>query len=288
MSRRIFAIVFFITAFLAASGNLSPAFAELNGSYRGVDDAEGVKLVFSGREKTLSVELSGGVAGDVSFKAEALETGAEGKGVWRGRDAYFIFTEEPLGVSLVVIPLGPDDTALAGETEAMIFVRSDVVVPPRPARYVPPPAGPGGTIDPRAFVESYAFWPSVNVAYGYDMVRGRYRTLIRLHPVVQADILWKLCRAGSSSSALAEALRGQEVSCADVLSSIGRMVKPGGSVEPFNRFRRDVEAQKAALVEAIVCSIDYRRNDPECKASGARVAQAAASLETVKTVLSRY
>lgn len=288
MSRRIFAILFCLAAAMATISGANPAFAELKGSYRGVDDAEGMTLVFSGGGGALSGRITGGKAGDVSFSGGALETGAEAKGKWRGKDAYMIFTEEPLGVSLVVVPLGPGDVALTGETEAMVFIREGVVAPPRPARYVPPPAGPGGTMDPRAFVESYAFWPSLNVAYGYDMVRGRYRTLIRLHPVVQADILWKLCRANESSTALAEALRGQEVTCNDVLSAIGRMVKPGGSIEPFNRFRKDVEEQKAALVEAIVCSIDYRRNDPECKIAGARVAQAAVSLETVKSVLSRY
>ncbi|MEO0363129.1 MAG: hypothetical protein AAF322_18550, partial [Pseudomonadota bacterium] len=153
----------------------------------------------------------------------------------------------------------------------------------------PPPDGPGANIDPRSFVESYAFWPPRSVGYGYGMVRSRYQTLIRLHPVVQADILWKMCRAPSPPGALGDALRGQGVTCDDVLATFGAMMRPGGAgVEAFNAFRRDVEAQKAALVEAIRCSIDYRRNDPACKRSGARVAKAAVSLVTVKTVLDRY
>ncbi|WP_340110165.1 hypothetical protein [Pikeienuella sp. HZG-20] len=285
MSRRLVAVLFSI---LIAIGLCGPALAELSGDYRGIDAADGMKLTLSssgGRISGRLTESSGAVA---TFTANPLPSGAEARTVRNGRDVYFIFNEEPLGVSLVVLPLGPNDTASPAETEAMFFLRAGVAQPPRPSRYVPPPEGPGGTIDPRAFVESYAFWPSANVAYGYAMVRGRYRTLIRLHPVVQADILWKLCRADTSPAVLEEALRGQSTTCGDVLAAFGRMLKPGGSVEPFNRFRKDVEAQKAALVEAIVCSIDYRRNDPECKRAGARVAKAAVSLVTVKSVLERY
>lgn len=276
---------FFLVFWPFAAG---AAFADLQGAYRGVDAAEGMRLVLSGSGGRLSGEVTKPGGAGATFTADRLESGAEAKASWNGRNAWFIFTEEPLGVSMVVIPLGPNDVGIVAETEAMLFVREGVVQPPRPARYVPPPAGPGGTIDPRAFIESYSFWPSTNVAYGYGMVRGRYRTLIRMHPVVMTDILWKLCRANNASSALADALRGQEVTCNDVLRAFGRMVRPGASIEPFNRFRKDVEAQKAALVEAIVCSVDYRRNSPTCKRAGARVAKAAVSLETVKSVLARY
>lgn len=284
MSKRLFAALFSLLAWLAAG----PAAAELRGGYRGVDAAEGMRLSFSGSGGQISGELSGPGGSRVAFTANRLDSGAEAKSTFKGRPVYFIFTEEPLGVSVIAIPLGPGDTAMADQTEAMVFIRDGVVEPPRPARYVSPPGGPGGTIDPRAFVESYAFWPSVNVGYGYSMVRGRYRTLIRLHPLVQTDILWKLCRAPTATAVLSDALRGQGVTCDDVLNAFGGMLRPGGTVDAFNRFRRDVETQKAELVEAIVCSNDYRRNDPVCKRSGARVAEAAVSLETAKSVLGRY
>ncbi|MEM7525802.1 MAG: hypothetical protein AAF360_19015 [Pseudomonadota bacterium] len=199
------------------------------------------------------------------------------------------FTEEALGVSVVTIPMTEDDALITDQTKAMVFLRDDIETPERPTRYLPPPTGPGANMDPRSFVESYSFWPAQAVGYGYGMVRGRYRTLIRLHAVVQADILWKMCRSPVAPASLTEALRGQGVTCSDVLDVFGRMMRPGGGgVEAFNAFRRDVEAQKAALVEAIRCSIDYRRNDPACKRAGARVAKAAVSLVTVKTVLARY
>lgn len=267
----------------------APARAELRGAYFGVDAAAGMRLEFAAAGNGLAAALAWPDGTRTEFAAERTPTGAEAVvATPEGGKALWIATEEALGLSFVMVPLGEGDLPQPAGTVAWLFLREGVAPPPRPARYVLPPEGPGGTIDPRAFVESYSFWPSKNVAWGYEMVRGRYRTLIRLHPVVQADILWKLCRGDASPAALAEALRGQGVSCDDVLAAFGRMLRPGGSIEPFNAFRRDAEAQKAALVEAIHCSLDYRRNAPECRRAGARVAVAATALETVKTVLARY
>lgn len=214
-----------------------------------------------------------------------LPTGAEADvETERGR-TFLLFSSTALGVRMSAIPYDAEDNLVIDRAASLSFLRDGVPLPPTPSRYVAPPQSPGGTIDPAAFVDSYAFWPSANVGYGYEMVRGRYRTLIRLHAVVQSDILWKMCQAQTAPAAMADALRGQGVTCQDVLASVGAMLRDGGA---FTRFKADSEAQKAQLVEAIRCSIDYRRNDPECKASGARVAAAAVSMETVRGVLARY
>ena len=170
-------------------------------------------------------------------------------------------------------------------TPKLLFLREDLELPTLPARYIEPPQQPGGTIDPEAFIESYAFWSSESVSYGFGMVRGRYRTLIRLHATVQADILWKMCQSQAAPAELAEALRGQGVNCQDVLFKIDTAIQSG---EAFNRFKADVLTQKNQLTEAIRCSIDYRRNSQDCKQAGARIAAAAVSLETVASVLRRY
>jgi hypothetical protein len=264
------------------------AMADLIGGYRGIDAAEGMRLQFSEEGELLNGTLTDNRGGSQPFSANRLEGGAEATIDQGGRQVYFFMTEEPLGVSVLAIPVSPEGGLISEQTEALVFLKDGVDTPPAPRRFIPPPQGPGGTVDPLAFVDSYAFWPSLNVGYGYEMVRGRYRTLIRLHSVVQTDIVWKLCRGSQSSVGLAEALRGQGVTCDDVLSTFERMMRSDRSVETMNSYRRDVEAQKQALIEAIRCSIDYRRNDPECKRAGARVAKAATSLETVKTVLSRY
>ncbi|MGB0412471.1 MAG: hypothetical protein ACPGFA_12840, partial [Pikeienuella sp.] len=221
----------------------------------------------------------------ILFSADALPTGAETEVETPEGKTFILLTISPFGVRMSAIPYDDTDDLIINRAASLSFLRAGVELPPTPKRYVAPPQSPGGTIDPAAFVESYAFWPSASVGYGYEMVRGRYRTLIRLHAVVQTDILWKMCKAQTAPAAMADALRGQGVTCQDVLANVGRMLKAG---EPFTRFKADSEAQKIQLVEAIRCSIDYRRNDPECKASGARVAQAAVSMQTVRGVLSRY
>ena len=289
MTPKKLAVFFFAVAWCFGFG----ASAELRGGYNGLDEAAEMRLEFAREEDRVVGVFTDADGARIPFDADPLETGAETIIERNGRRAYMLFTEEPLGLTLVVIPVvgedGDDDVALnTRDAVAYGFLKDGVAAPPRPARYVQPPQGPGGTIDPQAFVESYAFWPSKNVGYGYGMVRSRYRTLIRLHAVVQTDILWKLCRAPSPPAGLADALRGQGVTCGDVLSAFARFIRPGASVEVYNRYRADVETQKAALVEAIRCSIDYRRSDPECKRVGARVSRAAVSMETVKSVLSRY
>lgn len=284
MTTRLIAALSFLTALMMAAA----ASAELAGGYRGLDAAEGMRLEFSGGGERITGVFIDKSGARIGFDADALETGGETIVRKDGRPLYMLFTEEPLGLTVVTIPMTDQQELITPETEAYAFLKDGVDLPPKPARYVQPPSGPGGTIDPRAFVDSYGFWPPVNVAYGYEMVRGRYRTLIRLHPVVQTDILWRMCRTRASQAVLADALRGQGASCDDVLSTFARMMKPGDAVSAYNRFRSDLEAEKAALVEAIRCSIDYRRADPKCMVAGQRVAEAATSLQTVKSVLSRY
>ncbi|MEO1612644.1 MAG: hypothetical protein AAFU55_09905 [Pseudomonadota bacterium] len=281
-----------ILSFLAFLLSATAATAELRGLYNGLEAASGMRLEFSPASDTAAEGVLRDRDGAVRpFEVELLDNGGEAVIERAGQRIYALFVEEPLGLTAIFIPMAENDELMTANTEAMVFLKDGVAPPPKAARYVPPPTGPGGTIDPQAFVESYAFWPSENVGYGYEMVRGRYRTLIRLHPIVLADVLWKMCRSQSAPTGLAEALRGQGVNCQDVLAAYARIIGAGGgggSVAAYNRYRADLDAERAALVEAIRCSIDYRRNDPECMASGKAVAKRAVSLDTVRAVLARY
>lgn len=275
----------FVTALLCLLAFAVPAAADLAGAYKGVAGASGMRLQFV-REGDVYQGLFADRSGASHvFEAEVLDSGAETVLEIDGRRLFVRFTPEGAGVQMVTVPFDAEGALAPRNAQSLVFLDEAMELPPVPTRYVDPPQSPGGTIDPEAFVESYAYWPADGVAYGYGMVRDRYRTLIRLHPLVQADILWKMCQSRAAPAGLAEALRGQGVDCQAVLSAIGAAMEAG---EPFNRFKRDVLAEKRELTEAIRCSIDYRRNGAACRASGARVAQAAVSLETVKTVLSRY
>jgi len=264
----------------------APAVAQgLEGVYKGVAAATGMRLQFARAGEIYEGLFADRTGGSQVFEAAAIEIGAEGVIDRQGRQVFMRFVIDGPGLQMVSIPIDENGDMIVENTQTLLFIREDLDLPPLPTRYVDPPTAPGGTIDPEAFVDSYAFWPPESVSYGFGMVRGRYRTLIRLHATVQTDILWKMCQSQAAPAELAEALRGQGVTCQDVLSTIDRAA---AQVEPFNRFKADVLAQKAELTEAIVCSIDYRRNDPVCKKAGARVAAAAISLETVGTVLKRY
>lgn len=272
--------VAFLTLFATASAQTN-----LAGGFRGVDDADGMRLEIALTDDGYEGVWVDKAGARVLFDADILPTGAETDVETEAGRTFLLFSATSLGVRMSAIPYDADDNLVIERAASLSFLRDGVELPPTPSRYVQPPQTPGGTIDPAAFVDSYAYWPSASVGYGYEMVRGRYRTLIRLHAVVQSDILWKMCQAQTAPAAMADALRGQGVTCQDVLTSVGAMLQDGGA---FTRFKADTETQKAQLVEAIRCSIDYRRNDPECKASGARVAAAAVSMETVRGVLSRY
>lgn len=263
----------------------SASAAELAGAFKGIAAAQGMRLQFALEGDAYQGLFSDRAGGSHVFQADVLPEGAETILDIDGRRLFMSFTPDGPGVRMVSIPLDEGGDLEVRNAQALIFIRETIDLPPRPTRYIEPPASPGGTIDPEAFIESYAFWPAEAVSYGYSMVRSRYRTLIRLHALVQTDIVWKMCQAQVAPTGLAEALRGQGVDCTQLLSKMGQALRDG---EPFNRFKQDVLEQKQALTLAIRCSLDYRRNDPECKRSGARVAQAAVSMETVKSVLSRY
>ena len=277
----------FLAFFVLALALVAPitAVADLSGAYRGVAAAQGMRLQFAREGEIYQGLFSDRSGGSHVFEAEVLAEGAETLMEVDGRQLFLSFTADGPGVRMVSIPLDEAGEMIVRNAQALIFINEAIEMPPRPTRYIEPPTSPGGTIDPEAFIESYAFWPAEGVSYGYGMVRTRYRTLIRLHALVQTDIIWKMCQAQVAPAGLAEALRGQGVDCSDVLSTMGAALRNG---EPFNRFKQDVLAQKKALTLAVRCSIDYRRNDPECMASGKRVAQAAVSMETVASVLARY
>jgi hypothetical protein len=149
---------------------------------------------------------------------------------------------------------------------------------------MPPPTTPPRAIEPRSFVSSYPFWPPLSVAMAYEALEPRFRSVVKLYPLVQADLLWKLCASPQRTPGIAEALRGQGLGCAEVASAFDAMQRGDG----FNRFKRDVAADAAILIDALGCADDLRRTDPACARAGRETAARAVSMETAATVLERY
>lgn len=270
---------------LALSALAAPAArAELSGSYFGLDAAEGMTLRIARQGEGFTGEFRDGRGGATPFEANDVLGAAEAALTIDGGAVVLRMEEEPLGAQVVMIPLAPDGALLTDRARAFIFLREGAALPEKPERYLPPPQRVGQSVAPEVFIDSYPFWPPDGVALGWEGTPARYRSLIRLFPAVQTDILWKMCKASQRRAGLAEALRGQGVLCADVVSAIDGARERG----QFVRYKAEVDAEREQLLTAISCSTDYRRNSPTCKASARRTAEAAVALGTAATVIARY
>ena len=53
-----------------------------------------------------------------------------------GQKVYMLFNEEPLGLTLIAIPMTEEDELMTQRTQALVFIKDGVQAPPRPARYL--------------------------------------------------------------------------------------------------------------------------------------------------------
>lgn len=276
--RWIAAAVVALTALSAA------AQVRLGGGYFGLDEADGMRLRVeqAGGGWRGSIDLGDGTAR--SFDGQSVGDGAVEAMIPtpEGQLLVRIFPE-PIGARVVLAPVA-NGVMDAGRIMSLAFLRDGVALPELPTRFLPAPSGPVRAFDGAAFVDSYAFWEPLGAAYAYDALEPRMRTIIRLFPVVQADVLGKLCRSPERTAGLAEALRGQGITCQDVVNTM-RAMQTGPA---FDRFKRDVAAERRQLMTAISCADDLRRQRPECQRAAAETARRAVSMETAATVLARY
>ncbi|MFN3615228.1 MAG: hypothetical protein ACK4WC_11825 [Rubrimonas sp.] len=276
--RWILAAALALTAFAAA------AQAQLGGGYFGLDEADGMRLRVerSGGGVRGSIDLGDGTAR--SFDAQPVGDGAVEAMIPTPEGQLLIrIFPEPIGARVVLAPVA-DGVLDAGRLMSLAFLRDGVALPEMPTRFLPAPAGPVRAFDGAAFVDSYAFWEPLGAAFAYDALEPRMRTIIRLFPTVQTDVLWRLCRSPERTAGLAEALRGQGVGCQEVVSAV-RAMQTGPA---FDRFKRDVATERALLMTAISCADDLRRQRPECQRAAGETARRAVSMETAATVLARY
>lgn len=268
-----------LIAACAALWSLAAA-AQVEGGFFGIDAAQGMRLELSSEGGALRLpdgtrfEFRGEVVGGA---LEATLERPEGP-------AFLRVTPRPAGVEAVLAPVDAQGLLDVGATQAFAFLRDGTPLPDLPRGFLPAPAAPVRAFDARAFVRSYAFWEPLGAALAYDALEPRMRTVIRLFPIVHTDLLWKLCQSPESTAGLAEALRGQGVSCAEVNDAMRRALA-GAS---FTRFKADVAAERAILDTAIGCADDLSRTDPDCRRAGQETARRAVSMETAATVLRRY
>ena len=98
------------------------------------------------------------------------------------------------------------------------------------------------------------------------------------------DVIWKLCLAPDATRALSIALRGQGVSCSEVVEGIAETQKSGA----FERYKAEVAQQNATLRLTVRCADGYPESKQNCDRAARELSAQAISLDTAGAVLGRY
>jgi hypothetical protein len=272
----------FVLLLLAAATAAAAQAERLPGSYVGLAEAQGMKLVLRearGRIEGTFTDSNGVTA---PIRAENLGTAAEAMLEFPARKVKVRLFPEAIGVRMIAIPLDAEGNPILEQTNAFVFVPAGTKVPALPAGYQNPPAQ-ATVVDPDVFLISYEFWPPEGVALGWESIEDRYRPVIGLFPVVLTDVLWKLCASSYKPPELGEALRGQGVTCARILARIDEVQAKGR----FDKYKALVAKERAVLLAAVNCARGAVVTPAVCQPAAKRVAEAAVSLNTVAAVLGK-
>lgn len=256
----------------------------LNGTFLGVDDAAGARISISPDPDGYTGTFHDPAGRSQPFRADRVEDAAEAVLDMDGRTVLMRVAPLPFGAQVSIVPFRPDGTLAFEFSRALAFVREGTRLPDKPDNFVPAPSSPAQPVSANAFVESYQFWEPVGVANGYMGLPDRFRTLMRMFPAVQLDVIWKLCLAEQAQHALSIALRGQGVACQEVVEGIARTQRTGR----FADYKAEVEAERQALQTSIQCADGYVASRRTCDAASRRLAEAAVSLRNAGMVLSKY
>jgi len=262
-----------VVLMFAASANAQ----EIGGTYRGIDSAEGITVQLTRGGNGYVAEIIAQSGGRATINAGTISGGARGPLTLQGQPGIVEFLSRPVGLSMIWRPNS------GGEELVYAFRHERLALPTPPAGYKDPPP-PGATrVNPIDFLNSYEFWSAAQVARTYDGLDDKFRVILKTFSTVHADILWKLCRAPVAPDQLADALRGQGVTCIDVQNKI----KASQTTGAFTTFKRAVQVQKVDALLAVECARGI--NTASVCARAAQITQQAAlSLETVGAVLKRF
>jgi hypothetical protein len=283
--RRALRGVALIVALAAAS---AAAAGDLTGGYFGIGESQGMRVVIEqGRAEADPLGAfidSNGV--EASFGGGWVDGAIEAVLAFPKRAVFIRVTEAPMGLVLLALPIGDDAKPIAAQSRHMVFVRDGTGAPILPPLYQPEPERADRVVDPDVFLASYAFWSPDGVSRGFGAIGARYRTMIRLHPMAHADILWALCRAEGrlASTQRGEALRGQGADCDAILSAVERLQRTGR----FDDWKSAARAEADDLMAAVQCARGYIVKESVCGPASRRTAAAAVSMGTVGGVLARF
>lgn len=268
---------------LAFGMPLSVAAEALSGSYYGIDDAKGATIEIEPDPGGYTGTFFDRAGNNQGFEADRAGDSAEAVLDMGGQTVLLRMAPLPYGAEVALIPFNAQGELVIDAARVLNFVRQGTELPDLPSEFVPAPRDTK-RIAGNSFLASYQFWDPVGVRNGYLGLPDRFRTLLRLFPAVQLDVIWKLCLAPSADQALAEALRGQGVACREVVETIAEVQR----TNRFGDYKSEVDGERASLRTSIRCADGYPETKSACDGAAKRLSEAAVSLRTAATVLTRY
>jgi hypothetical protein len=275
--------VFVVLAILFGWSGLAAA-EGLSGKYIGIDDASGASIDIRPYAKGFKGTFFDARGNSQRFKADRTGDIAEAILKMDQRTVLMRIAPLPYGAEVTIIPYDQAGNLSIQEGRILNFVRSGLSLPKQGADFAEAPRDDSGRITANSFLASYEFWPPVGVRNGYLSLPERFRTLMRLFPAIQLDVIWKLCLAPEATRALSTALRGQGVSCAEVIEGIGDTQKSGA----FDNYKAEVARQNATLRMSVRCADGYPESKQNCDQAARDLGDKEISLETAGAVLDRY
>lgn len=274
-----------LAVFLLLLGAPDRALAqELSGHFYGVDDAVGASIEIRPDPKGFVGTFFDARGNSQDFKADRNGETAEAVLDMDGRTVLMRVVPLPYGADVTLVPFDAAGNLDIQAGRRLNFVRTGLTLPRPGPDFINAPRDASGRVTANGFLASYEFWDPTGVRNGYLSLADRSRTVIRLFPAVQLDVIWKLCLAPGADRALALALRGQGVACPEVIEGIAAAQRSGR----FERYKADVAAEMAVLRLTVRCAEGYPESKPACDGAARDLARQAVALDTAATVLSRF
>ncbi len=273
-----------ITLMVLLGPVMAAAAEELSGFYYGVEDATGASIEIRPDPKGFLGTFFDARGNSQAFEADRAGDIAEAVLDMDGRTVLMRMVPFPYGAEVTLIPFDAEGNLVIAVGRVLSFVRTGLSLPRSGADFVEAPRDDSGRITANSFLASYEFWRPTGVRNGYLSLPERFRTVMRLFPAVQLDLIWKLCLAPSADRALAIALRGQGVACDEVIEGIAETQRSGA----FANYKAEVARQSATLRMTVRCADGYPESKQACDRAARELGAQAISLDTAGTVLARY
>ena len=283
IARRGLALAALAVLTIAGAAGAAPSVI-LEGSYRGTGEAEGLAFEIAPDPGGFRGTWRG-ASGAQAFLADRVGDVAEAV-IDRGDETVLLrIAPQPYGAEAVLIPFLEDGRLDTARGRLLAFLGEGVRSARLPEGHALAPTGTRqGRITGTTFLRSYRWWRPPGVALGYLALSRDHRTLIRLFPAVQLDLIWKLCLASRADRAQGAVLRGADLGCADVTRGIAAAQAAGR----YRAYRDAVAEARESLIVAMRCAQNERMAEGVCARSAERLAGAATSLETPASILARF